>query len=57
MVYAIMIAGNNAITIRENNIALIIRLINKAKICSRADLAIQTGLKQATITYIINDLI
>ena len=50
-------SGSNVVTMRENNLSLIIRLIHKAKICSRADLAIQTGLKQATITNIINDLI
>ncbi len=49
--------GSNIITVRENNLALIIRLIHKLKICSRVDLAEATGLKQATITNIINDLI
>ena len=52
-----MIAGNNAITARENNIALVIRLLHKAKVCSRAYLAKQTGLKQATMTYIIDNLL
>lgn len=49
--------GSNTFTIKENNLSLIIRLLHKAKICSRADLAIASGLKQATITNIINELI
>ena len=36
---------------------MIICLLHKAKVCSRADLAVATGLKQATITNIINELI
>ncbi len=51
--------GNNIVGVRENNISLIIRLLHrsKSKTCSRAELAEKTGLKQATITYIINDLL
>lgn len=49
--------GSNIITVRENNLALIIRLIHKIKVCSRVYLAEVTGLKQATITKIVNDLI
>jgi len=49
--------GSNLTTAREDNLALVIRLIHKAGICSRADIASATGLKQATITYIVNDLI
>lgn len=49
-------AGSNILTVRENNLALIIRLMHKARICTRAQLSESTGLKQATITYIINDL-
>jgi len=50
-------SGSNIITVRENNLSVVIRLIYKAKVCSRAELAKATGLKQATITNIINDLI
>lgn len=50
-------AGSNILTVRENNLSLIIRLMHRAKICTRAQLAEATGLKQATITYIINDMI
>lgn len=49
--------GNNAITARERNIALIIKLLNKYGICSRANLAAHTGLTQASITYITKELI
>ncbi len=49
-------AGSNILTVRENNLSLIIRLMHRAKICTRAQLAEATGLKQATITYIINDM-
>ncbi len=49
--------GNNAATARVRNIALIIKLINRAGVCSRADLAAKTGLTQAGITYITKELI
>ena len=49
-------AGSNILTVRENNLALIIRLMHRAGVCTRAQLSESTGLKQATITYIINDL-
>jgi Transcriptional regulator/sugar kinase len=49
--------GSNIVTVRENNLSLVIRLIHKAKICSRADIAAETGLQQATITNIVNELI
>lgn len=39
------------------NRSVVIRLIHRLKICSRADLAKATGLKQATITNIVSDLI
>lgn len=51
------ILGKNAVTTREDNIALIIRLLIENGICSRADLAQKTGLTQASITYIVRDLI
>ena len=49
--------GSNLSTAREDNLALVIKLIHKAGVCSRADIAAATGLKQATITNIVNDLI
>ena len=49
-------SGSNILTVRENNLALIIRLMHRAGVCTRAQLSESTGLKQATITYIINDL-
>ena len=53
--------GSNAVTTREKNIALIIKLINRNNRgsggCSRAELAVQTGLTQASITYITKELI
>lgn len=48
--------GSNLITTREDNLSLVIKLIHKAGICSRADIAFATGLKQATITNIVNYL-
>ena len=42
---------------QEINRSLILRLLGKMQICSRADLAHQSGLKQATISYIIKELI
>lgn len=49
--------GNNSITAREKNIAVIIKLLNKYGVCSRANLAKETGLTQASITYITKELI
>lgn len=49
--------GKNLEDIQEMNRSLIIRLLHKLQLCSRAELAKETGLKQATITNIINDLI
>lgn len=48
--------GTNLEDVQEMNRSLIIRLMRKMSVCSRADLAKATGLKQATITNIINDL-
>ena len=39
------------------NRSLLLRLLQQNKVCSRANLAEQSGLKQATITNIISDLI
>lgn len=49
--------GTNHEDVQEMNRALVIRLIWERKICSRADLTRATGLKQSTITYIVNNLI
>ena len=49
--------GSNAITAREKNIALIVKLLYKHNVCSRANLAAFTGLTQASITYITKELI
>lgn len=49
--------GMNLEDVQEMNRALVIRLLRRVKLCSRADLAKMTGLKNATITNIINDLI
>lgn len=48
--------GVNLEDVQEMNRALVIRLMRKAKVCSRADLAKLSGLRQATITNIVNDL-
>lgn len=49
--------GTNLEDVQEMNRALIIRLLRQMPVCSRADLAKATGLKRATITNIIGDLI
>lgn len=49
--------GANLENIQEMNRSLVLRLIRRLKICSRAAIAKETGLKQATITNIVNDLI
>jgi predicted NBD/HSP70 family sugar kinase len=49
--------GKNSEDIQEMNRSLIIRLLQRTKTISRAELAKKTGLKQATITNIINDFI
>jgi N-acetylglucosamine repressor len=49
--------GINLEDVQEMNRALVIRLLRREKLCSRADLAKMTGLRQATITNIINDFI
>lgn len=50
-------SGKNLEDVQEMNRSLVIRLLHRMKLCSRADLAKKTGLKQATITNIISDLI
>ena len=49
--------GINLEDVQDLNRALVIRLLRKLRLCSRADLAKQSGLKQSTITNIINDFI
>jgi Transcriptional regulator/sugar kinase len=49
--------GINQDTIQEFNRSLIISLLRKQGMCSRVQLANTTGLKQATVTNIINDFI
>lgn len=49
--------GTNLEDVQEMNRSLIIRLIRKLQICSRAELAKETGLTQPTITNIVSDLI
>jgi predicted NBD/HSP70 family sugar kinase len=49
--------GKNLEDVQEMNRSLIIRLLQRSRTISRADLAKRSGLKQATITNIINDFI
>lgn len=49
--------GANNENIQEMNRSLVLRLLFEMQVCSRADLARASGLKQATITNIVNDLI
>lgn len=49
--------GKNLEAIQAMNRTLLLRLLQHNHICSRATLAEQSGLKQATITNIINDFI
>lgn len=49
--------GKNLEDIQEMNRSLVIRTLHRMKLCSRAKVAAETGLKQATITNIVNDLI
>lgn len=49
--------GINLEEVQELNRALVVRSLRKARLCSRADLAKRTGLKQPTITRIISDFL
>ena len=49
--------GANQNTIQEMNRSLILNVLRKQGVCSRAKISRITGLQQATITYIVNDLI
>ncbi|MFC5647910.1 ROK family protein [Paenibacillus solisilvae] len=47
--------GTNQEDVQEMNRSLVIRLLRKRKVCSRAELAQASGLNQSTITHIINE--
>lgn len=49
--------GMNNLDIQESNRSSILRILAKDEIITRADMSRITGLKQATITNIINDLL
>lgn len=49
--------GLNLNDVQEINRGLVIWLLRRARVCSRAELSKTSGLKQATITNIINDFI
>lgn len=47
--------GKNLEDVQEMNRSLVIRLMQKRLVCSRAELAQASGLNQSTITHIINE--
>ncbi len=47
--------GKNLYDIQANNRSLILKLLKRRKICSRTELAEASGLKNATITHIIDE--
>lgn len=49
--------GVNSNSVKEINRTIILRLMKKHEMCSRADLAKQSGLQPATVTNIVNDFI
>lgn len=49
--------GQNQKTTHAKNRALILRLIQRYRRCSRASLSKEAGLQPTTVTYIVNDLI
>ena len=49
--------GKNLEDIQEMNLALVIRTMRFSDVCSRAQIAKETGLKKSTITNIVNILI
>jgi N-acetylglucosamine repressor len=49
--------GKNLRDVQEMNRSLVIRLLKKSDVCSRANLAKLSGLNQATITNIVNDFL
>ena len=57
MVKKVNTQGKNNEVIQHQNRLLVLRLIRERRVISRVELAELTGLKQATITNIINELI
>lgn len=57
MSYKFYNKGTNLEDVQEINRSLVLRLIRRFKVCSRANIAKETGLRQATISNIVNDLI
>lgn len=57
MVRTVSSRGKNSEVIQHQNRLLVLRLIRENKVTSRVMLAEATGLKQATITNIVNELI
>lgn len=51
------VQGYNLDTVKQNNISLVVRLLHRARVCSRVDLSREAGLSQASITHIISFLI
>ena len=51
------IKGSNQEAIQSLNRALVLRTLQHKKMCPRAELARKTGLKQATISHIVNDFL
>ena len=49
--------GKNLESVQAMNRKLLLKLLQQNVVCSRANLAGQSGLKQATITNIVNDFI
>mgnify|MGYP004699523143 FL=1 len=49
--------GYNQGNIQNMNRTLLLNLLRREKVCARATLAEHSGLKQATVTHIINDFI
>lgn len=53
----IVYRGSNLESIKDINRTMLLRLIKMAGVCSRAELAKQTGLTPAAVTKIVNDFI
>lgn len=49
--------GRNLESVQEENRSSVLRMLKKKNVCSRAEIATALGLKQATITNIINDFL
>lgn len=52
-----MTGAKNLEEVRELNLSTVLELIHRLNVCSRAELAERTGLRQSTITNIVNVLI